>query len=48
VVNVGVALVDESGRLLPPVVLLLLFAAGVFILMAMVLSWAGGQVPAHL
>jgi hypothetical protein len=44
-VTVTVAPADDSGRLLPGVVWLLLFGAGVFLLMVMVFTWAGAQVP---
>jgi hypothetical protein len=43
--NVRVAPRNDSGGLVPPVVFVLLFFAGVFVLLAMVLMWAGAQVP---
>lgn len=44
VMKVGAA-GDDSGRVVPGIVLLLLFGAGVFLLMSMAFSWAGAQVP---
>ena len=44
-VTVGVAPEDDSGRVLPGAVWLLLFAAALFLLLAIVLAWAGAQVP---
>ena len=43
VVTVGVAPMDDSGRVIPGVVLLLLFGASLFLLLAMVMQWAGHQ-----
>ncbi len=45
---VAIAPRDESGTLLPPVVVLLLFGAALFILMVEVFSWVRGQTVPHL
>jgi hypothetical protein len=36
---------DDSGRLVPPLFMLLLLAAALFLLMATVMSWARSQSP---
>ncbi len=36
---------DQSGGVVPPVLWLVAFLAGVFVLLALVLRWAGGHVP---
>jgi hypothetical protein len=38
-------LVGDSGTLLSPVVVLLLFGAGVFLLLVVVMTWASSQAP---
>jgi hypothetical protein len=43
VVTVDVAPMDDSGRVIPGVVLLMLFGASVLLLLAMVMQWAGHQ-----
>jgi hypothetical protein len=35
----------DSGALLSPVVVLLLFGAGVFLLLVVVMTWASSQAP---
>jgi len=41
---VGVAPADDSGRVVPGIVLLLLFGAAVFLLIAIAVTWASAQV----
>jgi len=42
--TVGAALADDSGRVVPGIVLLLLFGAAVFLLIAIAVTWASTQV----